>query len=104
MENKEKKETKFDFKKETKKAWDSTLRFLRPFKNLDKNVLAEKFEPFLKKHIQMVYVIGCAVLGIFAICDLRFFPVISTILAQWIVLLVIFIIFRLLCELVAGKK
>ena len=97
-------ETKFDFKKEAKKAYDTTVRLLKPLRNLDKNVVSGNFEPFLKKHIQMVYVVGCAILLLFAVFALRFFPAMSIIFGHWVILVVIFVFFRLLCEIIASKK
>ncbi len=92
---------KFDFKAEAKKWWNAVVRFVKPYKNLDKEVLAPYFEPFLKKNINMVYTVGSLVLLVFAVFALRFFPYFSAIFAQWLIIFVIFVIFRLLCELIA---
>lgn len=100
----QKPETKFDFKAELKKMWNALLRFLKPYKNLDKPVLTQDFEPFLKRNIQMVYTIGCVILLVFAIFALRFLPAILLVLGNWFALIVIFIILRLLCEMIAKSK
>ena len=95
---------KADIKKEVKKMWNAIVRFLRPYRNLDKLMLKPKVEPFLKSHIQMVYLIGLTVLIVLAIIQLRFFPNIFAILGAWFVLLVVFVIFRLACELIVGGQ
>ncbi len=97
----QKPEIKFDFKKEASKMWNATVKFVKPYKNLQKAVLAPTFEPFLKKNIQMVYTVGSIVLLVFAVFALRFFPAVFTVIGQWIALAIIFIVFRLLCELIA---
>ena len=101
----EKKETKikFDFKKEAKSAWNAVVRFLKPFGNLDKDVLMPKTQGFLQKHIQMIYYIGCGILGLFALFALADFPHVLSILGQWIGILIVFVIFRMLCEMVAKE-
>lgn len=104
-ETKEVKETKskFDFKKEAKAAWNAFIRFIKPFRNLDNDVLVPKTEGFLQKHIQMIYYIGCVLLGFFAVLALFDFPAIMSVLGQWIGIVIVFIIFRMLCEMVAKE-
>lgn len=105
MEKKETKEakSKFDFKKETKNAWSAFVRFIKPFGNLEKDVLMPKTEGFLQKHIQMIYYIGCGILGLFALFALADFPHILSILGQWIGILIVFVMFRMLCEMVSKE-
>ena len=105
MEKKEKIETKkkFDFKKEAKKAWGAFVRFVKPFSNLDKEILVPKTKVFLQKHISMIYYVGCGVLGVFALLAFGCFPSIMSILGQWLGIIVVFIIFRMLCEIIANE-
>ena len=101
-ENKEtKKESKFDLKKEVKQAWKATLRFLKPFKNLDKKVFLNTIEPFLSEHIQLTYVIGCAILLSFTVFS--FFISFPTIM-QLLIFVIVFVGFRLLCEIIVSKN
>ena len=104
-ETKEVKETKskFDFKKETKATWNAFVRFIKPFRNLDNDVLLPKTEGFLQKHIQMIYYVGCVVLGLFAFAALWRLPAIFSVLGQWIIVMFVFVIFRTLCEMVAKE-
>ena len=99
----EKKETKikFDFKKEAKSVWKAFVRFIKPYGNLDNDVLMPKAQGFLQKHIQMIYYSGCAVLGLFAVLALFDFPAILSVLGQWVGIIVVFVLFRMLCETVS---
>ena len=97
--------TKKNFKKfwgELKKIWAAFLQFLWPYRNLDKLILKPKVEPFLKKHINQVYFAGLVILAIFAILGFLSFKI-MTILGTWLILIIIFLIFRLACELIAGS-
>lgn len=98
----QKPEVKIDFKKEAKKVWGTIVLFARPYLNLNTSVLAPIFEPFLKKNIQIVYTVGSVALLVLAILSLQHFPAIFVILGQWIALVIIFVVFRLLCELIAN--
>ena len=105
MEKKEKIETKkkFDLKKEAKKAWDAFVRFVKPFSNLDKEVLMPKTKGFLQKNVLIIYYVGCAILALFAVFALGRFPYLMSILGQWIGIIVVFVLFRLLCEMIANE-
>ena len=98
--------TKKSFKKvwdELKKIWAAILQFLWPYRNLDKLMLKPHVEPFLKKHINQVYFAGLIILAIVAILGFISFRI-MTILGTWLILIIIFLIFRLACELIAGTE
>ena len=97
--------TKRNLKKagnELKKMWEATLRFLSPYKNLDRLMLKPKVEPFLQKHINQVYLAGLVVMAIFAVLGIASFRIV-TIFGTLAILVIIFLIFRLACELIIGK-
>ena len=102
-EEDKKKEEKFYFKAEAKKCWEAIVRFVRPYKNLEKKPLSSKIGPFLKKNINMIYLVGCIVLCFLAAYTLFATPGLAAKFSGLVVLLVIFLLFRLTCEVVAQK-
>lgn len=90
--------TKFDFKKEAKKVGD----FLGQFKDVKEPILTSKIGPMLKAHIEFVYVAGLIVLAIYALVALFKFPNVSAMLGGFLSVLVAFVVFRMLCEILAG--
>ncbi len=90
--------TKFDFKKEAKKVTD----FLAQFKDVKEPILTSKIGPILKAHIAVVYMIGLIVLAIYALVALFRFPNVSAMLGGFLSVLVAFVVFRMLCEILAG--
>ena len=98
--------TKRNLKKvwsEIKKIWAEVLRFLSPYKNLDRLMLKPKVEPFLQKHINQVYLAGLVIMAVFAVLGLISFRIV-TIFGTLAILIIIFLIFRLACELIIGKE
>ena len=89
---------------EIKNAWRACVRFMKPFSNLDKEVLMPKMRGFLKHHIQKVYYTGCVILLLFALLALKSFPQMTSILGQWIAVVVVFVFFRLLCEIISTEN
>ena len=98
------KKKKFDLKKETKKTWEAFVRFVKLFSNLDKEVLMPKMKGFLQKNVSIIYYAGCAILALFAVLALGRFPYLMSILGQWIGIAVVFVLFRMLCEIVANDS
>lgn len=97
--------TKRKFKKiwsEIKKLWAEILHFLSPYKSLDKMMLKPKVEPFLQKHINQVYLAGLVVLAVFAVLGILSFRIVH-IFGTLSILIIVFLIFRLACELIVGK-
>lgn len=85
--------------KELKKMWAATLRFLWPYRNLDQMMLKPKIEPFVKKHVHQIYLVGLIIIAVVAILGLASFSI-TSILGTWLTLFVIFVIFRFACELI----
>ena len=106
MEKKETIETKkkFDLKNEAKKAWEAFVHFVKPFSNLDKEVLMPKTKGFLQKNVSIIYCVGCIILALFAVLALGRFPHLMSILGQWIAVVVVFVLFRMLCEIIANDS
>ena len=97
--------TKRKFKKiwsEIKKLWAEILHFLSPYNSLDKMMLKPKVEPFLQKHINQVYLAGLVVLAVFAVLGILSFRIVH-IFGTLSILIIVFLIFRLACELIVGK-
>lgn len=95
---------KFDFKKEAKKTWNAIVRFVKPYSKLDKALLLPYFEGFLKKNINTVYLTGSIILLVFAVLSLWSLPYVFVMFSKWIAILLVFVVFRLLCELIATSK
>lgn len=95
---------KFDFKKEAKKTWNAIVRFVKPYGNLNRALLLPYFEGFLKKNINMVYLAGSIALLVLAVLSLWSLPYVFVMLSKWIAIFVVFVVFRLLCELIATSK
>ena len=106
-ENKEteaKKGEKFDFKVEAKKWWNGFVHFIRPYKNLDQKQLSDSMEPLLKRNISMIYLIGCCILGFFTLYTLFGVAGLGAKLTGLLFLLIVFVLFRLTCELLSKKN
>ena len=90
--------------KELKKMWAATLRFLWPYRNLDRLMLKPKIEPFVRKYVHQVYLVGLIIIAIIAILGLASLSI-TSILGTWLTLFVIFVIFRFACEMIVdGEK
>ena len=96
---------KTDFKAELKKIWRGFISFLSPFVSLDKDVLLSKTsQSFLQRHIKTIYLIGCIILAIFAVGSLFRFPAVMAVVGQLVVVSVVFIVFRMLCEIISREE
>ena len=93
----------FDFKAEAKKAWDAFVRFIKPLTNLEKEIFAPKLEGFFKDKIGIIYSVGCVLMLVFAVFSLSALPSFGTVLGNWLVIAVVFVLFRLLCEIISEK-
>ena len=93
----------FDFKAEAKKAWDAFVRFIKPLTNLEKEIFAPKLEGFFKAKINMIYWSGCILMLVFAVFSLSALPHFGTVLGNWLVIAVVFVLFRLLCEIISEQ-
>jgi len=111
-ENKEQKATakmhkKVDFKKMSegaKKTGVAVKDFLKPYANLERPVLSNRIGGFFKKNVDVIYMAGLIVLAVLFILNLgKLFCCFSAFLGGLVSLLVVFVIFRLLCEQI-GKK
>ena len=112
IEKTEKVETKMqkkvDFKKvndSVKKAGTSVKTFLTPYTNLDRPIFSNFMGGFLKKNIDVIYVIGLIILALLFILNFRtLFCCFSTFLGGLVRVAVVFVIFRLLCEQLSTNK
>ena len=93
----------FDFKKEAKKVWGAFVRFMKPYMNLNKTIFRPLMETFFKKHVKNIYLAGCITLLVFALLALRALPNILLLLGNWLILFVVFVVFRLLCEIIEAQ-
>ena len=103
-ETKEKKEEKFDFKGEMKKLWGAIVRFVKPYKNLDQKPIMNFVQPFLKKNINMVYLVGMLLIVVLAIFHILSLSGLGATFSGLAGLLFVFLLFRLVCELIASGK
>lgn len=94
---------KVDFK-QTKKYAKKVGAFLMRFRDVKEPILTAKFAPYFKKQIELVYTIGLIILGIYALAALFKLPSFSGMLGGLISVLVIFCVFRMLCEILAGHS
>ena len=84
--------------------WAATLRFLWPYRNLDKMMLKPKIEPFVRKHIHQIYLVGLIIIAAIAILALASLSI-TSILGTWLTLFIVFVIFRFACEMIVdGEK
>ena len=89
--------------KELKKMWAATMRFLWPYRNLDKLMLKPKIEPFVKKYINQIYLVGLIIIVVAAILGLASLRI-TSMLGTWLTLFVIFVIFRFACEMIVDTN
>lgn len=98
---------KVDFKKigeEAKKTGNAIKKFLTPYANLDRPVLSSRFGSFLKNNIDIIYTVGLVIFAVLFILNLgKLFCCFTSFLGGLIGLLLIFVIFRLLCEQISKK-
>lgn len=90
---------KFDFKTEAKKVG----AYLAQFKDVKEPILTSKIGPMLKNRVEIVYLIGLIVLAFYALVALFRFPNISAMLGGFIAVFIAFVVFRMLCEILAGS-
>jgi hypothetical protein len=96
---------KTDFKAELKKIWRGFVSFLSPFVSLDRDVLLSKTsQGFLQRHVRTIYFVGCVILAIFAIGSLFRFPAVMAVVGQLVVVSAVFVIFRMLCEIISRDE
>lgn len=106
----ETKQTKSDAKKpdwtKVKQAAEKTKNFLMRFKDVKEPILTSKLGPMLQNRVELIYMIGLIILGIYALVALFRFPNISAMFGGLITVFVVFVVFRMLCEILAtsGKK
>lgn len=106
----ETKQTKDDSKKpdwsKVKQAAEKTKTFLMRFKDVKEPILTSKLGPMLQNRVELIYLIGLVILGIYALVALFRFPNISAMFGGLITVFVVFVVFRMLCEILAtsGKK
>ncbi len=101
-ENKQTQENKTDKKPDWskfKQGAEKTKNFLLRFKDVKEPILTSKLGPMIQNRIELVYVIGLVVLAVYALVALFEFPDISAMFGGLITVFVIFIIFRMLCEI-----
>ena len=104
MKNSEtKNETKVAKKPDFKKMWASVKGFLVPYTNLERPVLSQKLEGFLKKNINTVYLVGLILFGIVFVLNFGTLPYLSIFLGGLVRIFIIFVLFRLLCEQLSKK-
>ena len=89
-----------------KKIGGKTKKFLLRFKDVKEPILKSKLGPDLQTRVDIVYLIGLVILGVYALVALFHFPNISAMFGGLISVFVIFVVFRMLCEILAtsGKK
>lgn len=89
-----------------KQAANQTKNFLMRFKDVKEPILTSKLGPMLQNRVELIYLIGLIILGIYALVALFRFPNISAMFGGLIVTFVVFVVFRMLCEILAtsGKK
>ena len=89
-----------------KQAANQTKNFLMRFKDVKEPILTSKLGPMLQNRVELIYLIGLIILGVYALVALFRFPNISAMFGGLIVTFVVFVVFRMLCEILAtsGKK
>ena len=93
-----------EFKEDVKKYWAGFVRFIKPFRNLDEKKLTTVVEPFLAKHINIIYVIALVLLIILTLYTIFAVPTIAAKFTGLVEFFLIFILVRLVCELISSKK
>ena len=93
-----------EFKEDVKRYWAGFVRFIKPFRNLDEKKLTTVIEPFLAKHINLIYVIALVLLIILTLYTIFAVPTIAAKFTGLVEFFLIFILVRLVCELISSKK
>ncbi len=106
VKKEELKNTEFQDKEEkenskVKQFFEKSKAFLMRFKDVKEPIFSAKLGPVLQSRIEIVYLAGLVILGVYALVALFHFPNISEMFGGLIAVCVTFIIFRMLCEILA---
>ena len=95
---------KSDVKEEIKRWWAGFVRFVKPYTNLEEAKLLKVVEPFLTKYINIIYVIALVLLILLTLYTIFAVPTIAAKFTGLVEFFLIFILVRLVCELISSKK
>ena len=90
-----------NFKEKTKATAVKTWDYIKQYRDLRQQLLSSWVVPLIKQKIEIIYPLGLIVLGVFALIALFEFPNIPALLFGLISVLLSFIVFRTLCEIVS---
>ncbi len=94
------KKNSIDWEK-VKKQLNKSSAFLLKFKDLKEPILTSKWEPVFKKHLQIIYMVGLFILSVSGAVSILRIPNFTAMLGGLISVFVVFVVFRLLCEMLA---
>ena len=89
------------FTEKAKTTATKTWEYVKQYRDLKQQLLSSWVVPLIKQKIEIIYPIGLIVLGVFALIALFEFPNIPALLFGLVSVLLSFIVFRTLCEIVA---
>lgn len=89
------------FTEKAKATATKTWEYVKQYRDLKQQLLSSWVVPLIKQKIEIIYPLGLIVLGVFALIALFEFPNIPALLFGLVSVLLSFIVFRTLCEIVA---
>ena len=89
------------FTEKAKATATKTWAYVKQYRDLKQQLLSSWVVPLIKQKIEIIYPLGLIVLGVFALVALFEFPNIPALLFGLVSVLLSFIVFRTLCEIVS---